>query len=193
MAYQALPGMPQVQDTYRIMQISGSISSTGRNTPGPASNPATGRYSQYLLNYINNPCAINPASTRSAQGIATTGQYNPGHLIAATLGGPNSTLNLVPMSAATNLSGGGYNAMENWIRNVLQEKLLPGPGQAKSAPTTATMTVNLSYSNSASSILSRFIPTNFNVTVTFDSKTWTFSFTQTSLGANFTAPEYWEQ
>ncbi len=83
-------------------------------------------------------------------------QYQAGHLIADSLGGPNRTENMVPFVEDLNNKGGAWAAMEQYIRDCLKS----GCG------TSAVMEVTTGYSDKAPGIR-KYIPQTISVTVTF--------------------------
>ena len=197
-------------NAYRIMEISGQIVLARRDDSLRESDRVTTRFGTYLLNAINTSRDYQvqqgiPTTNSSNQLIHTRGfiHYDPGHLIAATLGGPNNTLNLVPMNEVLNrsnvgggyLASGGYRAMENWVTRVLDGEECPAANQPKSAPTQASMAVTVTYPTSTAPTLNRFVPTGFHVTLTFNNHSLpTMNFTQTTTGNIFDTtqkPRYW--
>jgi Pretoxin HINT domain/DNA/RNA non-specific endonuclease len=153
---------------YRVLSISGPITLSAR---GSDAKGATAQFQSYLGQYIN--AAVPPNN------------YNAGHLIGASLGGPNDTRNLVPQQGPTNQYN-AYAEMEGWLRDVLGGEVAQGPGQQPSAPTSASMMVTLSYPSITAPGLTRFIPNKFTVQVTLDGQVLTFTFNQNSR--SFTAP-----
>jgi DNA/RNA non-specific endonuclease len=149
-----------------VWSIEGPIVHTDRTDEGDKGRDsgARGRFYTYLLKAVNAKVAGAP--------------YNPGHLIAGTLGGPHDTRNLVPQRQITNQNPGGWFMMERWIRMCLD---VPG--------TRGTMKVKPTYPKSDTKGLAKFVPDPINVEVTFVSaggvtKTHAFSMNQNSTSFN---------
>jgi hypothetical protein len=62
---------------------------------------------------------FNVGQTQSSQQLTLAGQYDAGHLIASSLGGPDVIQNLVPMARQLNQAGGAWYVMEGYIRMCL--------------------------------------------------------------------------
>jgi hypothetical protein len=101
---------------------------------------------------------------------AGTTEYAPGHLIGATLGGPNDPRNLVAQWTVINRSGGSYYQMENWIRDHLKAN--------------ARMQVTVVYPTGKQGF-ARFIPDQFDVAVSFGPRTYSFKFIKSTTKENF--------
>lgn len=157
-------------DVCRVWSIEGPIKKSEREEGDSEKGSDRGsrnRFTYYLLSFINP--AVPPAST-----MGRANSYMPGHLIAASLGGPNDTRNFVPQQKQSNNAGGWYE-MEDWIRGCL------GPSG------TGYMKVVLSYPSATVPGLSKYIPNVFTATVTIGSKQHPpFSLRQNSV--TFTPP-----
>jgi len=137
--YQGTP-LPAV---CRVHKISGPITPTLR----PGSQTPEEAMKDLLFGPSTNQTALQAKFRKS---------YDPGHLIAATFGGPHHTYNLVPTRKPFNTSG-AWASFEIRVRQCLKM-----PSAVKSA----TMTVEADYGNTGAR---RFVPTKFKVKVVFTS------------------------
>ncbi len=107
--------------------------------------------------------------------------YDSGHLIADSLGGPNVVENLVPMLTTINQNPGAWRRMEEWTERCLGN-----------SETEGIMSIRVSYNSSATGV-EKYIPTQFRVQLLLsdspaNSKIHNFSI-RNSTGAPFREPD----
>ena len=82
-------------------------------------------------------------------------KYDPGHIIAATLGGPHATENLVPLIREFNRSG-AWSSFEDRVRRCLNDPSV----------TSGTIYAELKYDNTGEAM---YVPTSITIAVSFTS------------------------